>query len=277
MPPYTAEAGDTGGRKQWGLAFLAIGVAFILLYLPSGAQHGIATGLRGSVLYPFILTQEGLARGSAARTSVLEMQQEVEALATRLSTLSTLEEENRRLRGLLGLQERGRPAFLGAQVLRPSTRGSESLFLVDVGTPDGVRPHAPVITPEGLAGVVREVGPRVSVAMDWTHPDFRASAMTENGEAYGMVEPRRGEFREADRLLLNGIAYHEVLPPGTLILTSGRGGVYPRGIVIGTVDAQAEEEAGWRRSYWLRPAVPPGAITHVLVGLPDLSTGEVDP
>ncbi|MEX2528002.1 MAG: rod shape-determining protein MreC [Gemmatimonadota bacterium] len=277
MPPYTTEAGDTGGRKQWGLAFLAIGMAFVLLYLPPGAQQSIATGLRGSILYPFILTQEALARGSTARATVLGMQEEVEALATRLTTLSTLEEENRRLRGLLGLQEREVPAFLGAQVLRPSTRGSESLFLVDVGTLNGIRPHAPVITPEGLAGVVREVGPRISVAMDWTHPDFRASAMTEDGEAYGMVEPRRGEFREVDRLLLNGIAYHEVLAPGTLILTSGRGGVYPRGIVLGTVDEQAEEEAGWRRSYWLRPAVSPGAITHVLVGLGDRATGEMEP
>lgn len=277
MPPYTTEAGDTGGRKQWGLALLAIGCAFVLLYLPAGAQNGIATALRGSVLYPFIMTQEGLARGNATRTTVLEMQEEVEALAARLSTLSTLREENRRLRGLLGLQEREVPAFLGALVMRPSTRGSESLFLVDLGTLDGVRPHSPVITPEGLAGVIREVGPRISVAMDWTHPDFRASAMTEDGEAYGVVEPRRGEFREVDRLLLNGIAYHEMLAPGTLILTSGRGGVYPRGIVLGTVDEQAEEEAGWRRSYWLRPAVSPGAITHVLVGLAGAATGEVDP
>ena len=33
-------------------------------------------------------------------------------------------------------------------------------------------------------------------SIDWTNPDFRASAMTADGRAYGIVEPRRGRFRE---------------------------------------------------------------------------------
>jgi hypothetical protein len=109
------------------------------------------------------------------------------------------------------------------------------------------------------------VGPRTSLAMDWTHPDFRVSVMTLDGEHYGIVEPRAGAFREEDRLLLNGIPFHTPLEEGAEVVTSGRGTVYPRGVRIGTVLSLAEAEAGWRRAYWIEPAVRPASVTHALV------------
>jgi cell shape-determining protein MreC len=74
----------------------------------------------------------------------------------------------------------------------------------------------------------------------------------------------RGAFREADRLMLNGTPYHETIPEGVLVVTSGMG-FFPRGIPVGTIDATAEVRGQWLKSYWLRPAVEPGSATHVLV------------
>ena len=139
------------------------------------------------------------------------------------------------------------------------------MLIVDAGVEEGIERRAPLITREGLAGVIREASADQSVGMDWTHPDFRASAMLLDGSAYGIVENRRGAFREEDRLVLTGGAYHESVPDGTLVLTSGLGGVYPRGIPIGRVDGVAEVEAQWRKSYWLEPLVEPASATHVLV------------
>jgi cell shape-determining protein MreC len=50
-----------------------------------------------------------------------------------------------------------------------------------------------------------------------------------------------------------------------VILTSGLGGVLPRGVPIGTVLGAAGESEGWERTYLVRPAVHPAAVTHVLV------------
>jgi len=50
-------------------------------------------------------------------------------------------------------------------------------------------------------------------------------------------------------------------------VTSGLGGVLPRGIPLGRVESLAEADAGWRKSYWLEPFVEPGSVTHVLVAL----------
>jgi rod shape-determining protein MreC len=139
------------------------------------------------------------------------------------------------------------------------------MFILAVGSREGVREGAPVVSARGLVGVVQDVGERSARGIDWTHPDFRPSAMLADGSAFGIVENVRGAFREQDRLVLNGIAYHEAVAEGTLVLTSGLGGVYPRGIPIGSVESIAETQGEWLRSYWLRPAVEPGSVTHVLV------------
>ena len=65
--------------------------------------------------------------------------------------------------------------------------------------------------------------------------------------------------------MLNGTPYHETIPEGVLVVTSGLGGIFPRGIPVGTIEATAEVQGQWLKSYWLRPAVEPGSATHVLV------------
>ena len=49
------------------------------------------------------------------------------------------------------------------------------------------------------------------------------------------------------------------------LVTSGLGGLYPRGIRIGVVIEESGSQEGWQRSYWLRPFVSPGEATHVNV------------
>ncbi len=276
MPAYTTETADTGGRRQVVVTVLFVVAALVTTYLPGPIQQGVASALRGSVLRPFVTTQEMLlnARARAAETDVLRHR--LDSLVSVATAEGTLAEENRRLRALLDLSEKLGPTFAAATLVRAGTTGSESTFLVDVGSADGIHPDAPVISSQGLVGVIRDVQPDHSVGMDWTHPDFRAGAMSADGATYGVVESRRGRFREEDRLVFNGTAFHTRLEDGTVIVTSGLGGVFPRGVPIGLIDGLAEAEGGWRKSYWLRPLVEPGVATHVLVAVGADAEGPMD-
>jgi len=75
------------------------------------------------------------------------------------------------------------------------------------------------------------------------------------------AEGRNGE----GALELRGVPYRDSVPLGTLVLSSGLGGVFPKGIPVGTVMGTVREEAGWERVYRLRPAANPGSTAHVLV------------
>lgn len=265
MPPFESDRYPSNGRRELVVSLVFVGLAGLALYLPQPAQERVAGVLRSTALAPFLAVQETLHQARVRQVEVAELQEALDAAVAALSAQRTLRDENERLRALLDLRERAGPHFRSASVIRPGTRGSESMFLLDVGRRDGVQVNDPVVVADGLVGVVREVSPNTSVAMDWTHPDFRVSAMTLGGEAYGLVEPRHGAFREEDRLLLNGVPYYTSLEPGTAVVTSGQGSVYPRGIPVGMVDELAEAEAGWRKGYWLVPSARPAAATHVLV------------
>jgi cell shape-determining protein MreC len=89
--------------------------------------------------------------------------------------------------------------------------------------------------------------------------------MSEDGSVYGIVAPHGTEGPGVWLLELRGIAYRQLIPDGTQIVTSGLGGVLPRGIPIGTVIGLAGEAEGWERTYLVRPAVHPAAATHVMI------------
>ena len=122
-----------------------------------------------------------------------------------------------------------------------------------------------MVAPEGLIGVVLSAGQRSSVAMTWAHPEFRVSAFTVSGNAAGVVAPSVSESGGEGALEFRGVPYRDSVPVGTLVLSSGLGGVYPKGIPVGTVIGIAREQAGWERVYRLRPAANPGSAAHVLI------------
>lgn len=255
-------------RRRQGL--LAIGVvvlALILYALPTEYQSPVREGLRATVLRPFLAFQErvGQRRGRSVDVGAIRAQRD--SLAALVTAQASLAEENQRLRSLLALQERAGDAFIPADVLRVGMLSAESTFMLDVGSADGVRVGSPVLTPDGLLGVVWSVDEHQAQAIDWTHPEFRVSAMTADGLAYGIVEPRRGQHPEEALLAMTGAPFHIDIPPGRRIVSSGRGGVFPRGIVVGTVLGIEEADTGWRKSYLLRPAVRPEAVAQVLVGV----------
>ena len=265
MPAYGPEPETTPGRRQGALAVTCLLLALTTSYLPGPAQHRIAWSMRVTVLRPFIATQARLVAAWDNRVQVVVLRQQLDSLAASLSTQAALRDENRTLRNLLDLAERVEPSFKATSVLRGGTPGSESMFIVQLGSRDGITMGAPVVSRHGLVGRILEVREEISLGMDWTHPDFRASAMLENGTMYGIVENRRGTFREEDRLVLNGTAYYESAPRGTLVVTSGLAGVLPRGIPIGRIGGVEDVEGRWRKAYRLEPMVEPGSVTHVIV------------
>lgn len=241
-------------------------VAIALFLLPVVYKQEVRSAIRGTVLWPFIEAQELVAEQARPGMDVDALLSERDSLAALIAAHSLLAEENRRLRALLALRERATQDFVPSEVLKLGVLGAESTFLLNAGRAEGVLPGSPVLAPGGLLGVVWAADEHTAQAIDWTHPEFRASAMTASGEAYGIVEPRRGRYREEDLLALTGAPFHVDIPVGTRVVTSGRGGVFPRGIPLGTVIEIEEADTGWRKSYLLRPAVRPEAAAHVLIG-----------
>ena len=258
---------SNGRRSQFYLAAACLVVGILFCLIPTGLQQNIASGIRLTLLRPFVDIRGAL---SVARTRSREadmLRARVDSLHAWIANNAPAIEENRRLRDLTGLASRVEQLYQAVNVHRPGNLGSQSTLVLDLGYEDGVHTFSPIITADGLAGRVLEAHASISIGMDWSHPDFRASVMSEDGELYGIVAPEPAGFGGAERLILTGIPYFNVLADGTLLVTSGRGGVYPRGVPVGRVGGQAEVNEGWHRSYWIYPSVHPASVTHALVGV----------
>jgi len=254
-------------RRDLAIAGAIVLLAFILFSLPAAYQRPFSQVIRGSLLAPFISAQATLAYRRSTTVDVHQLRAQRDSLVALTSAESSLGEENRRLRALLSLRGRAGAAFVPAEVIHVGLAGTESTFLISIGSKQGVKRGSIVLAPEGLIGLVVAVQDNSAQAIDWSHPDFRVSGMTADGRAYGIVEARRGTYREEDLMALTGAPFHTDVQPGAPIVTSGRGGVYPRGIPLGVVLGIEEADTGWRKSYLIRPAAQPQSVTHVLVGL----------
>lgn len=254
-------------RRDAAIAGAILLVALILLGVGPTYQRPIRDTLRNTVLRPFLLAQSQIVHRRGRTVDVGALRAQRDSLAAIVAAQASLSEENRQLRAALGLTPRLGASFVNANVLRATLTTAESTFILDVGSEDGVQVGSPVMTADGLLGVIIEVDGNSAQGIDWTHRDFRVSAMTANGEAYGIIEPRRRENREEDLLALTGSSFQVDVRPGRRVHTTGRGNQFPRGILIGTVIGIEEADTGWRKSYLIRPAVRPEAATHVLVGV----------
>src|SRR2546421_10662949 len=248
------------------LVFIAcVLLSLAAMGLPDRMRDPFARTLRQSVLAPLLALQQQTERLSASleRYDAVVAQRDSAALAA--TFLTELRSENQRLRGLLGLGPRLGSGYVPAEVLHQAGPANALTFLIAAGRKQGVKPLSAVVSPEGLVGIVSSVDAQTSVVVSWAHPEFRASAMAADGSVYGIVAPHGTEGPRVWLLELQGVAYRQLVANGTAILTSGLGGVLPRGIPIGTVVGVAGEAEGWERTYVIRPAVHPAAGPHGMI------------
>lgn len=248
------------------LIFLGcLGLSVAAMSIPDAWRNPIAQGLRQTILAPFLALQQqtGLLAAARARYDGVVAQRDSAALAA--TFLPELRSENVRLRGLLGLGARLGWGYVPAEVLHQPEPTNPLTFVVSAGRRNGVRRLAGVVSPEGLVGIVAAVDARTSVVLSWAHPEFRASAIAGDGSVVGIVAPHGAAGPNVWLLELQGVPYRQQVADGAVILTSGLGGVFPRGIPIGTVVGLAGEAKGWERTYLVRPAVHPASLSHVMI------------
>jgi rod shape-determining protein MreC len=240
-------------------------LAFAARALPNSLRDPIATGMRRTFLAPLVLLQENAERGRQSLLSAEPKQAHLDSLSLNSMKAGSLETENDRLRKIIGLGSRLRWGFVSAEALHGRGVRDETTVILSAGSRAGVSRLSPVIAPEGLVGFVDQVDPTMSHALLWTHPDFRVSAMSPDGTAFGIAQAHLTSATGGYLMELRGVPFRATLKPGALIVSSGWGGVWPRGIPVGIVLQEIKTSEGWARTYLLQPAVNPADVYSVMI------------
>ena len=147
--------------------------------------------------------------------------------------------ENRRLKALLGVIDRGRPPVAAARLIGSTSASTRRFAILGAGWRDGVRVRMPVRSDLGLVGRVLEVGrstARVLLVTDSENvvPVRRAR------DGVAAFSQGRADGRLVLRLLDIGT---NPLKRGDVFVTSGSGGIYPPNVPVGVVESLTPDGA----------------------------------
>ena len=264
---YTT-VGEPRSRKRDIIVAVSLAAVSIVFQagLDTAGEMTVVRGLRATVLRPFLATHEVFAARAGLAERVERLSARNDSLARRILGSAGLADENRQLRALLELPDRDAGDYFAAELVPGrDPAGRPSGFQLRART--AIEPPLAVATPDGLLGVVRNARGRVGLGDYWTHPDFRVAVITADGRTSGIVRPFVDE--NGDQLmLLQGVPFQAEVPPETRLVTSGRGGIYPRGLPVGRVLVEHEQQLGWTHSFLVEPSVRPGEETLVVAWRP---------
>jgi rod shape-determining protein MreC len=210
-----------------------------------------AQGAVASALQPLEVAVERVARPFRdayawtkdlfeARSENEELRAENEQLRQQVIQNESALQENVHLRALLDY--RSSPAFpvdyegVAAEVIAQPSGSFDQTIVVSAGSSDGVAPDAPVVTADGLVGIVTSVTDDAARVRLLTDESSNVSALDLRTSAAGII--RHGP--SGDSLVLDRVGKKEVVQVGDEIITAGwRAGqlasLYPKGIPIGRV------------------------------------------
>ena len=204
------------------------------------------------------------------RAEVARLRAETAALRLRQLRQEALEVENARLRAMTTLRERLPERTLGAEVMARDWNGFTRGLTVDRGRADGVERLSAVVVTGGVVGRVAVVRRNSAVVQVLTDPASSIGGVVLRTRAQGLVEGVAG-----GRLRLKLAASEEVLQAGDLVVTSGIGELFPKGLPLGRV-LRVYAPTGLFRTAELEPAVDLTSVEEVLL-LPRGTGGDLAP
>jgi rod shape-determining protein MreC len=190
-----------------------------------------------------------------------------EMLEVQAMQAAAIARENSQLRSLLGWQQQAPWKLKLANVIMRDPANWWHTVQIDLGSRDGIQTNLPVLTAEGLVGRVSSVGYTHSQVVLIGDPNCRVSALVEN-PAHDMGVVSAGGLLDTSLVDLTYLSGNASLKPGQNVITSGLGGVFPRGILIGQVVDSRPVEFGITTEARVKLSADLGALEQVWVLFP---------
>lgn len=256
-------AAYTGATGQNSPVSAAVGT--VLSPLQKGVS--VVTNKVGHLVDHFQNYDEMEAENKQLREKVAQLEQQVRDAQVAL-------DENERLRVLTGLVE-ANPTFHYdmAEVIARSPGQWATTISIDKGSLAGVSENDLVVTAEGMVGYVSMVAPTYSKVTTVLDTNMHAGALVTRTRESGIAQGDY-ELMGSGMLRLSYLGKDSDVVIGDTVQTSGEGGIFPKGIMIGTVERVMIEENGMDNYAVIRPFVDPATVTDVYV-ITDVTSGQV--
>lgn len=266
-------------KKLWIIILILTGA--VLGIMAAGAVTGsnAANALAGSLIAPLHKAVSSFGVVGDFADSIVnsgKYKGENEALKERIASLEqatinidTYKNENERLRALLEMKDmRTELKYEGANVISRESGDWYDTLVIDKGSLDGVRVNSVAVVPEGLVGSVYEVGADYAKIKTVNDVESSVGAVCGRTNDMGIAEGKSG-LTPQGKCSLNYLDKNARIVAGDSIETSGTGGIFPKGLLIGAVTEVKDSGDGLTVSCEIETAVDFGRITELLISVKD--------
>ena len=226
------------------------------------------------LISPFLTKGSGLQKQITSVRSGLKSLEELEKdngalqvenreLKATNKALRDVEHEVNRLRQALKYRERSVFKLVPAEIVARDSSTWWRTVTINRGKEDGIEGDMPVVTDEGLVGKTTTVANNISVVLLVSDENCRVAASVEGTREQGIVTGERVVGGLTPLLNLNFLSKQANLQPGQKAITSGVGGVFPSGLLVGTVKSFKMRELDGQAQ--LNPAVELSHLADVFV------------
>ncbi len=168
--------------------------------------------------------------------------------------------ENIRLRNLLAFKSRITYSYIPAEVIARDPGRPMNTLHINVGKKDGVEDQMAVVNSDGLVGKVLTAYSESSIVQLLQDRNCRVSAVVQRPErAQGIVHYEDGKF------YLQDAPMRSVIEVGDVVVSSGIGGIFPEGLLIGTVEELGQDQTGLFQEVVLKAGVDFSSLEEVFV------------
>lgn len=241
----------------------------------SGGFQTVPEQIITTVTSPFVNAANAISEGVGGFIDKLvnadSYKAENEELKAQLSEMykntmdyEALQEENRLLREMLGLKEENE-SFVFSDPCDVVARNANDMyggFTINRGSNDGLSLNDPIITPIGLIGRVTEIAPSYSKVSTILSPQVTVGVLSVRSKATGVLENDL-ESAENGLCLISNILKDADIMVGDVVVTSGNSGLFPEGIVVGTVTQVYDDPNGLSKHALIKPSVDSFDVTAV--------------
>lgn len=242
-------------KPQYIALTLVAVIALIIFNLPARTISQVKLSISGFFAPLFglagsskkLLEQSGetvLPRNVLAKEKE-ELRLENERLKIQLMKSAELSHENEQLRQALGWQKQAKQKLQLARVIGRDPANWWRTALISAGSNQGIRLNLPVLTSDGLIGRIAAVGPNRSQVLLLGDPNLRVGAVIQEKDVRenGIIISTSGPL-DNNMVLFQYFSRNTAIKPGQVVITSGDGGVFPKGIHVGKIVDLRDSDTG---------------------------------
>ena len=274
-----------GKRSRQVKTFLLFGtfLTFILILLVStvgrqqfGSSHKLALELTGPIHRVMTWTISYFDSLVQDYKALWRVREENKRLLAELSEVKAANNQyreavatNARLRKLLQFKESLAPPTLTARIIGHDPSLWFRTVIIDRGSSDGILKGMPAVTIEGIVGQILDISPHYAKVLLATDPNSAIDVLIQRTRVRGILKGKSGSDYQLDYVLKNSDVQE-----GDPVVTSELGGIFPKGLLAGTVSKVVKDRRGMFQQIEITPSVDFTKLENLIIIMKNNSLAE---